>query len=96
MEEVSAMATHSPRSQSGFAATRLAQFLAGTAGRTVRFLAGVVLVIAGLAWLGGTVGLIVAIIGLVPIAAGLFDFCPLSALLGGPLWGRDIRAAGRR
>ncbi len=90
------MATQSPRSRSGFAATPLAQFLAGTAGRTVRFLAGVVLVIAGLAWLGGTVGLIVAIVGLVPIAAGLFDFCLLSALLGGPLRGGDIRAAGRR
>ncbi len=90
------MATQSPRSRSGFAATPLAQFLAGTAGRTVRLLAGVVLVIAGLTWLGGTVGLIVAIIGLVPIAAGLFDFCLLSALLGGPLRGRDVRAAGRR
>lgn len=90
------MATQSPRSRSGFAVTPLAQFLAGTAGRTVRLLAGVVLVIAGLTWLGGTVGLIVAIIGLVPIAAGLFDFCLLSALLGGPLRGRDVRAAGRR
>ena len=90
------MATQSPRSRSGFAATPLAKFLAGTAGRTVRLLAGVVLVIAGLTWLGGTVGLIVAIIGLVPIAAGLFDFCLLSALLGGPLRGRDVRAAGRR
>ena len=84
------------RSRSGFAATPLAQFLAGTAGRAVRFVAGVVLVVVGLAWIGGTAGVIVAIIGLVPIAAGLFDFCLLSALLRGPFWGRDIRNAGRR
>jgi hypothetical protein len=96
-QEVSAMATQSPRSRSsGFAATPLAQFLAGTAGRTVRAVVGVILLIVGLAVIGGVIGVIVAIIGLVPIAAGLFDFCLLSALLGGPLWGRDIRAAGRR
>jgi hypothetical protein len=90
------MATQSPRSRSGFAATPLAQFLAGTGGRTVRAVVGVILLIVGLAVIGGVIGVIVAIIGLVPIAAGLFDFCLLSALLGGPLRGRDIRAAGRR
>jgi hypothetical protein len=90
------MATQSPRSTQGFAASPLAQFLAGTTGRVVRAVVGVILVIVGLAAIGGIVGVIVAIIGLVPIAAGLFDFCLLSAVLGGPLGGSEIRRAGRR
>lgn len=70
----------------------LAQFMASTAGRFVRIVAGIALVYLGIAVMGGTGGWIVAIIGLVPLLAGAFDFCVISPLFGGPFKGSDIRA----
>jgi len=37
--------------------------------------------------------LIVAVIGAVPLLAGLFDFCVFAPLFGAPLSGPAIRAA---
>jgi hypothetical protein len=73
----------------------LVSFLASRNGRTARGIAGIALIVIGLL-LGGTAGWIVLIIGLVPLAAGLFDFCLVAALLGKPLKGADLRASLRR
>jgi len=67
-------------------------FMASTAGRIVRVLAGLALIAWGLLGLGGTTGIIVAIIGALPLLAGLFDFCAFAPLFGNPLSGRKIRA----
>ncbi len=67
-------------------------FLASPAGRIARILAGIALVAWGLLGLSGTTGIIVAIIGLVPLVAGLFDFCVFAPLFGAPLSGQKIRA----
>jgi len=42
--------------------------------------------------LAGTTGIVVAIIGLVPLLAGLFDFCVFAPLFGAPLSGPQIRS----
>jgi hypothetical protein len=34
-------------------------------------------------------------VGLVPLAAGIFDFCVLAPLMGKPFWGREIRGDAR-
>ena len=68
-------------------------FLASGTGRIVRVVAGVVLIAWGLFGLGGTTGIIVAVIGAVPFVAGLFDFCVFAPLFGAPLSGPKIRAA---
>lgn len=68
-------------------------FLASPAGRIVRILAGIALVAWGWFGLGGITGLIVAIVGLVPLLAGIFDFCVFAPLFGAPLSGSKIRAA---
>jgi hypothetical protein len=68
-------------------------FLASTAGRWVRGLAGLALIAWGLAGLGGTTGIIVAVIGAVPLLAGLFDFCVFAPLFGLPLSGPQLRGA---
>ncbi len=75
-----------------FASSRLGQLLASTAGRIARIAAGVALIAAGLLAVGGTAGLILAAIGLVPLLAGAFDVCLFSALFGGPFSGPAIRA----
>ena len=68
------------------------KFLASPAGRIIRAVAGLALVLWGWLGLGGTTGLIVAVIGILPLAAGLFDFCVFAPLFGAPLSGQKIRA----
>jgi hypothetical protein len=67
-------------------------FLASPAGRMARIVAGIALVVWGLLGIGSTTGLVVAIIGLIPLVAGLFDFCVFAPLFGNPLRGPQIRA----
>lgn len=75
----------------GFATSAFGQFMASTPGRGLRIVAGLTLLFLG--WVsGGTSGSILAVVGLVPLSAGTFDFCVLSALFRGPFWGTEIRA----
>lgn len=67
-------------------------FMASTAGRVLRAVVGAVLVYVGWATMGGTGGIIVAVIGLVMLSAGVFDFCLFAPLFGQPLSGKKIRA----
>lgn len=67
-------------------------FLAAPAGRITRIAAGVALVAWGVFGLTGAAGLIVAAIGLVPLIAGVFDFCIFAPLFGAPMSGSRIRA----
>ena len=70
----------------------LIDFLASGAGRIARIVAGIVLIVVGLAVVGGTAGIVIAVIGVVPLAAGLFDFCVFAPLFGLPFAGPDIRS----
>ena len=76
------------------ASSEFAQFMATPAGRWIRIVSGLVLVAGGL-WLQGTARVVVIVIGLIPLLAGVFDFCVISALLGGPFWGKAIRGTRR-
>jgi hypothetical protein len=67
-------------------------FLASGTGRIVRALAGLALILWGLFGLHGAVGIAVAVIGVVPFVAGIFDFCVFAPLFGMPLSGPRIRA----
>lgn len=69
----------------------LVKFLASMTGRIIRILAGIALVAWGLLGLSGTAGIIVAVIGLVPLLAGLFDVCVFAPLFGNPFKGPEIR-----
>jgi hypothetical protein len=70
----------------------LINFLASNpVGRAVRIIAGIILVIVGLFVLGGTAGIIVAVIGLVPLLAGIFDVCVFAPLFGASFYGKNIR-----
>lgn len=67
--------------------------MAGFWDRALRVILGVVLI-----WLGvrmaSTGGYILAVIGLVPLLAGLFDLCPIAPLFGLPLRGKDVLSMG--
>lgn len=68
-----------------------ARFMSSTAGRLVRILAGLALIWLGLASIGGVGGVILAVVGLVPLLAGIFNFCVFAPLFGGPFLGKDVR-----
>ncbi len=69
------------------------RFIASSNGRVIRVLAGLVLMLAGLVWIQGLAGMVVAVIGLVPLLAGLFDWCVLASLFGMPFVGERLRRA---
>jgi hypothetical protein len=68
------------------------KFMASPAGRITRVVAGIVLVVLGLMVIHGVGGYILAVVGLVPLLAGLFDFCVFAPLFGAPMSGPKIRA----
>ena len=67
------------------------RFLASSAGRVVRAVAGLVLIVVGIAVVGDVIGWILAIIGLVPLVAGVFDWCFFAPLFGLPFVGPRLR-----
>jgi len=67
------------------------KFIAGSAGRVIRAVAGLALILIGLLLVEGTGGWILAIIGLAPLAAGVFDFCIFAPLFGLPFVGPRLR-----
>jgi hypothetical protein len=73
----------------------LFRFLASPAGRVTRAALGVGLVLIGVLAIEGTVGWVVAAIGVVPFAAGVFDVCVFSPLVGLPFSGPELRQAVR-
>ena len=66
-------------------------FLASPAGRVTRIIAGLALILIGLLALGGIWGWILAIVGLVPLLAGVFDRCIFAPLFGLPFVGPRLR-----
>jgi len=72
-----------------------AQFMSSGLGRGLRIVAGIILIAVGLAVVGGTGGIVLAIIGLVPLLAGVFDVCLFAPLFGAPLKGADVRARAK-
>lgn len=69
------------------------KFMASGTGRAVRIGAGIILIALGLLGLQGSVGIIVAVVGAVPLLAGLFDVCLFAPLFSCPLSGPKIRAS---
>lgn len=78
----------------GFASSGFAQFMASPAGRVLRVVAGAGMIAGGIS-MDSNAGTALAVVGAVPLSAGLFDICWISPILGGPLKGKDIRAAKR-
>ncbi len=68
---------------------RFAKLLATPLGRLARVAVGGILVALGLGSVHGGGGLALAIVGLVPLAAGAFNYCTISPFIGAPFWGKD-------
>jgi hypothetical protein len=67
--------------------------MASSAGRITRIVAGLVLIALGFFVVDNTVvGVILIVVGLVPLLAGIFDVCVFAPLFGNPFSGKKIRA----
>jgi Protein of unknown function (DUF2892) len=73
-----------------FGRSKFAQFINSPAGRLARLVIGVGLVAWGYTQRGTGTGLVYMAVGLVLLAAGAFNLCLISALLGGPISGARI------
>ncbi len=67
---------------------KAAAFLAGPIGRWGRIVLGAVLVTVGVLT-GGVVGVVVALVGLVPVGLGMSNRCLISRVIGAPWKGQD-------
>ena len=73
--------------QSGFS-----KFLNSLAGRILRLVAGIGFLVVGYMYRDHALGVISIVWGVLPLSAGAFDICYISAALGGALSGKKIRS----
>ena len=72
--------------QSG--SVKFAAWMASPAGRIARIVIGAALVVVGVL-VGGAVGVIVGLVGLVPVGLGMSNRCITSKAIGAPFKGQD-------
>jgi hypothetical protein len=85
------MSLHEAFNRSAFS-----QFINSTPGRVFRFAAGLGFVVAGFVYRRHALGLAAMGWSVLPLTAGAFDVCYVSAVLGGPLSGEKIRRLSGR
>jgi hypothetical protein len=80
------MSMHEAFNRSGFS-----KFINSPAGRVFRLVAGIGFLVVGYVYRDHTLGLVSMVWSVLPLSAGAFDLCYVSAALGGPLSGARIR-----
>ena len=75
-----------------FNQSRLSRFINSVAGRAFRLTAGATFLIAGYFFRAHLLGVLSMLWSILPLTAGGFDLCYISAVLGGPLSGKASRA----
>ena len=85
------MSTVEAFNRSGFA-----RFVNSSAGRVFRLVVGTGFLVVGYLFREQTLGVIAMVFSILPLSAGVFDLCYVSAILGGPLSGAKIRELQRR
>jgi hypothetical protein len=80
------MSMHEAFNRSGFS-----KFINGQPGRIFRLVAGTGFLVVGYLYRDHTLGLASMVWSVLPLSAGAFDLCYISAVLGGPLSGAKIR-----
>jgi len=68
------------------------KFLNSLAGRILRLIIGIGFLVVGYIYRDHALGVISMVWGVLPLSAGTFDICYISAALGGPLSGKKIRS----
>ena len=71
---------------------QLFAFLASNAGRILRVVVGLILIALGSLLVSGVWRWVLIVVGVVPLSAGVFDFCVFAPLFGLPLIGERLRS----
>ena len=74
-----------------FNQTDFSKFLNSHAGRIFRLAAGTAFLVVGYVYRHHALGVVSMAWSILPLSAGAFDICFISAVLGGPLSGAKIR-----
>jgi hypothetical protein len=82
--------------QETFNRSRFSHFLNSAPGRVFRVVAGSAFLIVGLVFRHHPLGVLSMLWSVLPLTAGIFDVCYISAALGGPFSGAIIRDRFRR
>lgn len=67
------------------------KFMTSGMGRGARIALGLMILSVGLFVVQGMLGTIMAVVALIPLAGGVFDYCIVGAVLGYPFWGAEAR-----
>jgi len=78
------------RDERGYREMALIKFMASPVGRGARIILGLVLIVLGFGVIGGTGGIALGVVGVVPIAMGVLNACILA-----PVFGCSLRGAPR-
>ena len=78
--------------QEAFNRSAFSHFINSAAGRVFRFTAGAAFLVVGYLLRAYPLGVLAMVWSILPLTAGAFDVCYISAVLGGPLSGKTIRA----
>ncbi len=74
-------------------------FMSSAPGRVLRMVVGLGLIGWGLSLIflasSTAIGIILAVVGLLPFVAGLFDMCVFAPLFGAPMNGARVRASAK-
>jgi hypothetical protein len=81
------------RASETFNRSSFSRFINSPAGRVFRLVAGMGFLVAGVLLRSQALGWAALAWSVLPLSAGAFDLCYISAVLGGPLSGAKIRAA---
>ena len=73
-----------------FGRSGVARFINSPIGRIARLVAGAAILAWGFTRRESMLGIVLMVVGLVPLAAGAFNLCLISALLGGPIRGAEV------
>ena len=79
-----------------FNRSRFSQFINSPLGRIFRVVAGAAFLIVGFVFRHHSLGVLSMLWSVLPLTAGFFDMCYISAALGGPFSGAIIRARYRQ
>lgn len=71
-------------------------FMQSLAGRGLRIVVGAALIVVGIWTVGGAGGVVLAIVGLIPLTAGVAGICLLAPLFGYTLYGEPARPSHLR
>jgi hypothetical protein len=75
-----------------FNRSSFSKFINGPAGRIFRLVAGTGFLLVGYIYRDHALGMLFMAWSVLPLSAGAFDICYVSAVLGGPLSGTKIRS----